>query len=71
VFDAVGVRVDEIPVTPEKIYDAMQKQAKGQDPRYGPTNVPVVDWPDSRKMKTPWQGGTGEEEPSTAEVGGS
>ncbi|MCA8941794.1 MAG: molybdopterin-dependent oxidoreductase, partial [Planctomycetes bacterium] len=72
VYDAVGVRVDEIPVTPEKIFDAMQKKAQGKDGRYGPTKVPQVEWPESRKMKTPWQGGTGEEEPrEAAKVGGN
>ncbi|MEO0480383.1 MAG: molybdopterin cofactor-binding domain-containing protein [Planctomycetota bacterium] len=59
VYDAVGVRVDEVPVTPEKVFDAMQKKAKGKDGRYGPTKLPNIEWPDSRKVRTPWQGGTG------------
>lgn len=62
VFDAVGVRVDEIPVTPEKVFAAMEAKAKGEEGRHGPTKTPVVEWPDSRKVRTPWQGGTGVEE---------
>ena len=61
VFDAVGVRVDEIPVTPEKIFAAMQAKAKGQDPRHGPKSVPSVAWPEALRVLTPWQGGDGRE----------
>ncbi len=61
VFDAVGVRVDEVPVSPEKVFDAMVRKQKGQDPRVGPTKLPVIEWPESRKVRTPWQGGTGYE----------
>ena len=34
VFDAVGVRVDEIPVTPAKIHAAMSLAARGKDGRF-------------------------------------
>ncbi len=63
VFDAVGVRVDEIPVTPHKIYQGLQLRAKGKDARVGPDKVPAADWPEPRRVKTPWQGGEGVEEP--------
>ena len=33
VYDAVGVRVDEVPITPEKILKRARPQAPGQDPR--------------------------------------
>ncbi|MEO6598207.1 MAG: molybdopterin cofactor-binding domain-containing protein [Planctomycetota bacterium] len=63
VFDAVGVRVDEIPVTPEKVFAALQAKQNGKEPRYGPANdekgVPKVDFGESLKIKTPWQGGDG------------
>ena len=62
VFDAVGVRVDEIPVTPEKVFAALQNKAAGKDPRFGPNQVPQVDWPEPRRMRTPAQGGSGREE---------
>ncbi len=61
VYDAVGVRVDEVPVTPEKIFDAMERQAKGKDGRVGPTKIPDVDWGEPRRVRTPWQGGKGRE----------
>ncbi len=61
VFDAVGVRVDEVPVTPEKIFDGMQLQAAGKIARVGPDRVPEVDWPPPRRVRTPWQGGSGRE----------
>jgi CO/xanthine dehydrogenase Mo-binding subunit len=63
VFDAVGVRVDEIPVSPEKVFAALQAKKEGKDPRHGPasdaTGVPDVDFGESLKVKTPWQGGDG------------
>ncbi len=61
VFDAVGVRVDEIPVTQEKIFAGMQLKAKGKDPRVGPDKTPDENWPEPRRVRTPWQGGTGVE----------
>ncbi len=61
VFDAVGVRVDEVPVTPEKIFAAMQAKAKGKDARTGPKDTPLVTWPEAMKVLTPWQGGDGRE----------
>jgi 4-hydroxybenzoyl-CoA reductase subunit alpha len=59
VFDAVGVRVDEIPVTPEKVFAAMQQQKAGKEPRYGPDTVPEVDFGEPLQIETPWQGGDG------------
>ena len=40
VYDAVGVRVDEVPVTPEKILRALQAKAAGKPARSGPRIVP-------------------------------
>ncbi|MCC6671880.1 MAG: molybdopterin-dependent oxidoreductase [Planctomycetes bacterium] len=62
VFDAVGVRVDEIPVGPEKIHAALQDLARGGTGRFGPDKVPAVDFGPVRRVKTPWQGGDGLEE---------
>ncbi len=36
VFDALGVRVDEIPISPEKVLRALA----AKDKRYGPTSLP-------------------------------
>ena len=63
VFDAVGVRVDENPISFEKVFAALQDKKDGKEPRFGPSNgkdgVPAVDFGDSLKIKTPWQGGDG------------
>ena len=61
VYDAVGVRVDEIPVTPEKVLKALKRQAKGEEPRYGPTSFPEIDWPEASRVPPPWEGGDGKE----------
>jgi 4-hydroxybenzoyl-CoA reductase subunit alpha len=59
VFDAVGVRVDEVPVTPEKVYKALQQQRSGSLGRYGPEKFPDVPWPAPLQIPTPWDGGDG------------
>jgi len=55
VYDAVGVRIDEIPITPDKVLKALESPHK----RYGPTRLPAVRWPDPIRVPTPWEGGTG------------
>ncbi len=59
VYDAVGVRIDEIPVTPEKIMKALAEKRAGRAPRYGPTHFPRVDWPEALRVPPPWEGGDG------------
>jgi 4-hydroxybenzoyl-CoA reductase alpha subunit len=59
VFDAVGVRIDEIPVTPEKILKALQAKAQGKPARYGPVSFPDVAWPETLRVTPPWEGGDG------------
>jgi 4-hydroxybenzoyl-CoA reductase subunit alpha len=59
VYDAVGVRIDEIPVTPEKILKALAEKKAGRDPRFGPTRFPQVPWPESLRVPPPWEGGDG------------
>jgi len=49
VHDAVGVRVDEVPVTPEKILKALESPAR----RSGPRGVPAVRWPEPIRVPTP------------------
>ena len=55
VFDAVGVRVDEIPVTPEKILKAL----KSADRRFGPRSFPAMPWPEPLYVPPPSEGGDG------------
>jgi hypothetical protein len=59
VYDAVGVRVDQIPVTPEKIVRAMQAKAAGKPARCGPTAFPDVAWPEPLLVAPPWENGDG------------
>jgi 4-hydroxybenzoyl-CoA reductase subunit alpha len=59
VFDAVGVRVDEIPVTPDKVLKALREKAAGRVARVGPKKMPAIEWPEPIRMKTPAEGGDG------------
>ena len=59
VYDAIGVRIDEVPITPEKIVKALTAKAAGKAPRFGPTHFPDVRWPDTLQVPPPWQGGDG------------
>ncbi|HSE16113.1 MAG TPA: molybdopterin cofactor-binding domain-containing protein [Pyrinomonadaceae bacterium] len=66
VYNAVGVRIDEVPITPEKIMRALRDKSRGRDGRYGPDNVPPVAWPEPLKVLTPAEGGDGSEMPRVA-----
>jgi 4-hydroxybenzoyl-CoA reductase alpha subunit len=66
VYDAVGVRVDEVPITPEKVLKALKEKARGRDGRYGPGSVPSVEWPEALRVLTPAEGGDGREMPRVA-----
>lgn len=59
IYDAVGVRIDEIPITPDKVLKAIRAKAKGQEGRYGPTMFPTCDMPAAIIVPTPFQGGDG------------
>ncbi len=59
VFDAVGVRVDEVPVTPEKVLRALKAKARGQAARFGPMRFPPVPYPEPIHVPTPAEGGDG------------
>ncbi len=62
IYDAVGVRIDEVPMSPPKVLKAVQAKAKGGEPRFGPTKVPQVRWPEAVRVKTPAEGGDGRAE---------
>ena len=66
VYNAVGVRIDEVPITPEKVLKALKDKARGRDGRFGPDSVPTVDWPDPLRVLTPSEGGDGTEMPRVA-----
>src|ERR1041384_6386421 len=66
VYNAVGVRIDEVPITPEKVVRALREKARGRDGRYGPDSGPPVAWPEPLKVLTPAEGGDGSEMPRVA-----
>jgi hypothetical protein len=41
VYNAVGVRIDEIPITPDKILKALDLKRQGKTPRIGPDRIPL------------------------------
>jgi 4-hydroxybenzoyl-CoA reductase alpha subunit len=59
VYDAVGVRVDEVPITPEKVLKALRGKGKGDEGRVGPKSFPEIPWPEPTRVPTPWEGGDG------------
>jgi len=66
VYNAVGVRIDEVPITPEKVLRALKDKSRGRTGRFGPASVPFVDWPDPLRILTPAEGGDGSELPRVA-----
>jgi 4-hydroxybenzoyl-CoA reductase subunit alpha len=61
IHDAVGVRIDEIPITPDKVLRALEKKAKGESPRVGPESFPAVPYPKPTFVLPPGEGGDGSE----------
>jgi 4-hydroxybenzoyl-CoA reductase alpha subunit len=59
VYDAVGVRIDEVPITPEKVLRALKAKAKGEPGRVGPVRFPEIPWPEPIRVPPPWAGGDG------------
>ena len=59
IYDAVGVRIDELPITPDKVLRALELKRAGKDPRIGPAAFPSVPYPDPVIVAPPWEGGDG------------
>ncbi|MCH7696322.1 MAG: molybdopterin-dependent oxidoreductase, partial [Proteobacteria bacterium] len=59
VYDAVGVRIDEVPITPDKILRALEAKHKGLEPRVGPAGFPDVPSLEPWMILPPWEGGDG------------
>ncbi len=55
IADAVGVRVDEVPISPDKIVKALQQKAQGKEPRVGPKRMPDFDYGEPIKVDPPEQ----------------
>jgi CO/xanthine dehydrogenase Mo-binding subunit len=54
VYDAVGVRIDEVPISPEKVFKALREKAKGGEGRVGPKSVPEIDFPEVTRVESQW-----------------
>ncbi|HEV8596325.1 MAG TPA: molybdopterin cofactor-binding domain-containing protein [Candidatus Dormibacteraeota bacterium] len=53
VHDALGVWIDEIPITPEKVVEALRRKGKGEPARYGPPRFPDIPFPPAIKVEPP------------------
>ena len=53
VYDALGVWIDEVPITPEKVLDALRHKQKGEAPRFGPQKFPSIPYPAAIKVEPP------------------
>jgi 4-hydroxybenzoyl-CoA reductase subunit alpha len=71
IYDAVGVRIDEVPITPDKVLKAIRAKAKGQEGRYGPTKFTYpAEMPAPIVVPSPAEGGDGkplQREPALAQ----
>jgi 4-hydroxybenzoyl-CoA reductase alpha subunit len=59
IFDAVGVRVDQVPIQPWMILKALQEKQRGGAGRFGPAKFPEVDYGPALHVPTPRDGGDG------------
>ncbi len=59
VYDAVGVRIDETPLNPARVLEALRAKAAGKPARVGPNRLPPVTYAEPVKVLAPWQGGDG------------
>jgi CO/xanthine dehydrogenase Mo-binding subunit len=55
VYDAVGVRIDQVPIHPHMIVKALASE----DRRYGPAAFPEIDFGETLVVPTPAEGGDG------------
>src|SRR5438477_13190559 len=52
VHDAVGVRIDETPISPEKVVRALELAAQGKVARVGPEKLPLFRFPAPRVVES-------------------
>jgi 4-hydroxybenzoyl-CoA reductase subunit alpha len=55
VHDAVGIRIDEVPITPDKVLQALGARDQGGEGRVGPTGFPELPWPETQRVPAPWE----------------
>ncbi|MGH2523483.1 MAG: molybdopterin cofactor-binding domain-containing protein, partial [Anaerolineales bacterium] len=51
VYDAVGVRIDEVPITPGKVLKGLALKAQGKEPRVGPKGIPAFTFPEPIRVE--------------------
>jgi 4-hydroxybenzoyl-CoA reductase subunit alpha len=59
IHDAVGVRVDQVPIHPHMVLKALEAKRQGAVGRFGPAAFPAVDFGETLLVPTPAQGGDG------------
>ena len=52
VHDAVGVRIDEVPISPDKVLKALELAGQGNTPRVGPAKLPPFTFPEPIKVNS-------------------
>ncbi len=53
IADALNVRIDEVPATPEKVLKALEEVRKGRPGRVGPVKVPAFTFPAPERVPRP------------------
>jgi hypothetical protein len=53
VYDALGVRIDEIPLRPDKVVFALQDLERKGTVRFGPTDLPPYEFRDPLRVDPP------------------
>ncbi len=59
IFDAVGVRIDQVPIAPHMVKQAIEALEKGKSGRFGPKSFPEIEFGVPLKVPTPAEGGDG------------
>ena len=59
IFDAVGVRIDQVPIHPDMVLKALHEKQHGREARIGPKKFPDIDYGEPTVVLTPEQGGDG------------
>ncbi len=57
IHDALGVRIDEVPATPDKVLKALDDKAAGGAGRVGPSKAPDFKYPEPERVPLPWTAG--------------
>jgi hypothetical protein len=59
IHDAVGARIDRVPIHPHMVLQALRAGERGLGARFGPGAFPEVDFGETLVVPTPEQGGDG------------